>query len=513
MFRNIHRWLSVFAAFFILMFALSGIVLNHRHFFSQLSVNRGWLPGNYRYSNWNLSAIKGSESFGKDSVLVYGNIGIWLTDSEFSGFQSFNQGIKKGIDNRKTFHVFHSPAGNTYAATLSGLYFLEGSQWQSQHLPVEAKQVRAIEMHGDTLMVLTRSNLILGKDNPGSPGFQALNLPYPKGYKGQTSLFRALWVLHSGEIFGFVGKVIVDLMGLIMIFLTLTGIVWFIAPDLMKSMRRHLKARKRFGRINRFSRKWHNLVGVIMVMFLTINTIAGIFLRPPLLIAIASSEITNIRGTILDHVNPWFDKLRDIRYDPLGNCFLVSTSDGFFSVNPALNDSLQPVQGQPPISIMGINVFEPKDNGQFIVGSFSGIFTWDPSNGTSINKITGLPPATSEGLSSPFGGSPVSGYIQASNGQEFIFDYDAGVFSKEQGVKFPEMTDHIKKAAPLPLWNLALEIHTGRIYSSIFGGFYILFIPLMGLMVLTILVSGLVLWIKDFRRKKRIKDHCKTSMK
>ncbi|MDX9942134.1 MAG: PepSY domain-containing protein [Bacteroidales bacterium] len=508
MLKFIHRWFSVVAAFFILMFAISGIVLNHRHFFSPVSVDRNRLPGDYRFNNWNLAAIKGSTPLSTDSMLVYGNIGVWLTDSAFSGFEPFNDGFSKGIDNRKTFHVFHSPAGNTYAGTLSGLYYLEEQQWIPLALPVKEKQVRAIEMRGDSLLVLTRSSLILGADNPALPAFTEHRLPHPKGYAGRTSVFRALWVLHSGEIFGFAGKIIVDFMGLVMIFLTLTGIIWFIAPDVMKSLKTRLKARKNFGRLNRFSRKWHNLIGITMVFFLAINTIAGSFLRPPLLIAIAKNDIANIKGTILDHVNPWYDKLRDIRYDGASDRFLLSSSDGFFAVSPALADSLEPIGNQPPVSVMGINVFEPQGEGQFIIGSFSGIFNWDPSHEIITDMITGLPPEAGKPLSSPFGSLPVAGYISTPNGKEFIFDYDAGVFSKSQGMQFPEMPESVKRETPFPLWNLALEVHTGRIYSTIFGKFYILFIPLAGIMVLSILLSGMVLWIRDYRRKKRIRKHC-----
>lgn len=509
MLKFIHRWFSVLAAFFILMFALSGIVLNHRHFFSPVSVNRQILPGNYRFANWNLAAMKGATPLDDHNILVYGNIGVWLTDPDFSDFHPLNQGFPKGIDNQKTFHVYRSQKGNTYAGTLSGLYYLRGRQWEPLPLTGKEKQVRAIEMRGDTLMVLTRSGLFLGHDNPPHPDFTLHQLPHPKGYAARTTLFRALWLLHSGEVFGFAGKIIVDFMGLVMIFLTLTGIIWFVAPDMMKTLRKSLKARKRFGKVNRFSRKWHNFIGISMVLFLVINTIAGTFLRPPLLIAIARSDMANIRGTILDHINPWHDKLRDIRYDARQDRFLISTSEGFFSASPDLSDSLLPVTNQPPVSIMGINVFEPQPDGKFVVGSFSGLFSWDPKSGIITDKITGLPPAMPYGLSSPFGSLPVAGYIQTPKGGEFIFDYDAGVLSNAPGLNFPEMPEHIKKDSPLPLWNLALEIHTGRIYSFIFGKFYILFIPLSGLMVLIILFSGIVLWIRDYRRKKRIREHCK----
>jgi uncharacterized iron-regulated membrane protein len=56
---------------------------------------------------------------------------------------------------------------------------------------------------------------------------------------------------------------------------------------------------------------------------------------------------------------------------------------------------------------------------------------------------------------------------------------------------------------PISLWNTALEIHTGRIFQSILGDFYILIVPLTGLSLLFILISGFVVWFKLFRKNSK----------
>ena len=84
------------------------------------------------------------------------------------------------------------------------------------------------------------------------------------------------------------------------------------------------------------------------------------------------------------------------------------------------------------------------------------------------------------------------------DGREFVFDYNLGVGNMTDGTHFTIMPELIQKA-PMSLWNLCLEIHTGRIYQYIFGQFYILFIPLAGLSILWILLTGLILYLK--RRK------------
>ena len=64
LFRRFHKWPGVVFTLLILLFAVSGIFLNHRQAFSSIDVSRKWLPGVYRYQNWNMTAIKGGQLIG-----------------------------------------------------------------------------------------------------------------------------------------------------------------------------------------------------------------------------------------------------------------------------------------------------------------------------------------------------------------------------------------------------------------------------------------------------------------
>jgi hypothetical protein len=142
--RFLHRWMGVVVALFVIMFAISGIILNHRSFFAPIDLNRKYLPPTYRYYNWNLASVKSATSVGPDSVLVYGNIGIWITDSSFKSFEPFHQGLPKGADNRKTSPILKTPNESILAGTMSGLYVWQQSQWNSIELPVKEKRITAI---------------------------------------------------------------------------------------------------------------------------------------------------------------------------------------------------------------------------------------------------------------------------------------------------------------------------------------------------------------------------------
>lgn len=504
----LHRWLGVIVAFFILFFALSGIVLNHRSFFSGIDVNRNLLPGKYRFGNWNLAAVRSATPIGTDSLLVYGNIGIWLTDSTLSRFEPISNGLKRGIDNRKTMSVVQMPSGRVYAGTLSGVYELDGNHWKEIRIPGKEKRVADMITIGDSLLVLTRSHLLIAKDRPDELFFEKIQPPYPEGFASEISLFKALWTIHSGEIFGLPGKLIVDAVGLVMIFLSLSGIVWFLAPDVIRKLKTRKKLKKSIARLNRFSRKWHNHIGIWAVTILIITTLTGMFLRPPLLIAIIRSKIPALKYTALYNPNPWHDKLRGIQYDRFNNSFIFSTSDGFYHAYPSLVDSLRHFRAQPPVSVMGINVFEQPRDGLFIVGSFSGIYRWVPAMNYVQDMITGLEVQPRRSGPPAFGSIAVAGYISTNPGKEFIFDYDAGVFSRNPGQSFPEMPAQVKKKSPLPLWNTALEIHTGRIYYVIFGKYQPWFIPVMGLLILIVLITGLIRWFREHDRKRRVRKDC-----
>lgn len=75
-FLKVHKWLGLPLAFFLIVFSLSGIFLNHRQGIAKLDIPRSVLPDSYKYENWNNSAVKGTFKLGPDSILLYGGSGV-----------------------------------------------------------------------------------------------------------------------------------------------------------------------------------------------------------------------------------------------------------------------------------------------------------------------------------------------------------------------------------------------------------------------------------------------------
>ena len=102
--KKLHKWPAIVIGFIAILFAASGIMMNHRSFFSGVDIPRNLLPHNYTWQNWNMAAVRGSIPY-EDGSLIFGNIGIWKCDSDFQQFSDFNQGFPKGIDHRKIYAV------------------------------------------------------------------------------------------------------------------------------------------------------------------------------------------------------------------------------------------------------------------------------------------------------------------------------------------------------------------------------------------------------------------------
>ncbi|MEI7660724.1 MAG: PepSY domain-containing protein [Bacteroidota bacterium] len=491
--RKYHKWFSLAATVFILFFAVSGIILNHREKLSGVDISRKLLPPVYRYNNWNLAAVKGSVKTGGDSILVYGNIGVWLTDSKYGKFHDFNGGFPAGIDNRKINTLSWSPVSGLYAGTLFGLFRFHDHLWRPVGLPVKRPRVVKILQVGDSLLVMTRSNLYISTGAEGYLRFHEIPVPKGEDSDGKVGLFRTLWVIHSGEIYGFTGKLIVDAVGIIFIVLCITGLIYFLAPYRLKKLKDDAR-RKKLKRFNGASLKWHNFIGSWAILILLLNTGTGVFLRPPLLIPIAGSRVGKISFTELDNPNPWFDRFRDLVYDKELKRYLVATSEGVYYSGNRFGSDLIPFAVQPPVSVMGINIFEKIAPGRYLVGSFTGIFEWEPGTGRIIDCITRTDYTDAGQGGPPFGNVTAAGYIRCNDSTSLLFDYAHGVMPLEGKNPLPILPPSIAEASPISLWNTSLEIHTGRIFEPVLGPFYILVVPLAGLSTLFILITGFFAW-------------------
>jgi hypothetical protein len=274
-FKKAHKWVGIVLALLIIIFSLSGVILNHRSVFSSVDISRHILPKEYRYKNWNNAAVRATIKLGNNNFLTYGNIGIWQTDSTFSKFTDFNAGFPAGVDNRKIFKVLSTNKA-LLAGTLFGLYKFNSNakHWIKVGLPVHEENVVDMLQKGDSTFVLTRSNLLVSTN---LKVFNVIHLPQPEHYDNKVGLFKTLWVIHSGEIYGAVGKLLVDLMALIFILLSVGGVILFFSKKGLKKSKTDKTKRDILKRTHKWNLKWHNRIGWMTGIFFFLQHLQACF--------------------------------------------------------------------------------------------------------------------------------------------------------------------------------------------------------------------------------------------
>lgn len=540
--KKYHRWLGLVLSVFMLVFCVSGIILNHREVFSGCEVSRKWLPASYYIKNFNNGVVKGTvvkksaahslSSENCDSVLVYGCAGVFLTDSRLSTWQDFNAGLPESIDERNVRHVVKAKDGSLWCAALRDVYrYDENShRWKKVELPGNEERIMDVALAKDSLTVvaLTRSRVFtivpfvqygeivkIGKSSSETYRVESKIIPAPKKNEPKTTLFKLVWHLHSGEFFGLPGKLVVDAIALVLIVLSITGILLFILPyGIRRAKKLAAKARmKRLGKQFAWNMKWHNKIGYVTIVLTLWIAITGMCLRPPLMVPLVLSKLPQAVG---EDGNVWQDKLRAIRWDAVQGDWLVSTSEGFLRVDEDFSQApkMLPDDECPKLSPMGVTVWESDGKGGWIVGSFRGIYRWNPVN-HSLNQIldyfTGK--LSEETSMIPISDNLVCGYSEDFlGGKPLVFDFAKGVEdAKGQAVALcndepkksrneESMSDLICETAPMSLWNVALELHVGRCYSPFLGPLSDLFVFLSGLLITLVLLSGYI--ISHRRRKK-----------
>lgn len=540
--KKYHRWLGLVLSVFMLVFCVSGIILNHREVFSGCEVSRKWLPASYYIKNFNNGVVKGTvvkksaahslSSENCDSVLAYGCAGVFLTDSRLSTWQDFNAGLPESIDERNVRHVVKAKDGSLWCAALRDVYrYDENShRWKKVELPDNEERIMDVALAKDsmTVVALTRSRVFtivpfvqygeivkIGKSSSETYRVESKIIPAPKKYEPKTTLFKLVWHLHSGEFFGLPGKLVVDAIALVLIVLAITGILLFILPyGIRRAKKLAAKARmKRLGKQFAWNMKWHNKIGYVTIVLTLWIAITGMCLRPPLMVPLVLSKLPQAVG---EDGNVWQDKLRAIRWDAVQGDWLVSTSEGFLRVDEDFSQApkMLPDDECPKLSPMGVTVWESDGKGGWIVGSFRGIYRWNPVN-HSLNQIldyfTGKP--SEETSMIPISDNLVCGYSEDFlGGKPLVFDFAKGVEdAKGQAVALcndepktsrneESMSDLICETAPMSLWNVALELHVGRCYSPFLGPLSDLFVFLSGLLITLVLLSGYI--ISHRRRKK-----------
>ena len=452
--RTWHLWLGLPCCLILFLYAVSGLVLQHDDAFSGLGVSRGILPDSYRLEHWNNGLMRGTVRVGED-VYAYGAAGVYRTTPEMKDYSPAMDGLPKEADVRD---LAAAADGRLFCTTAESAYTLAPGEkvWAAIKMPKKMKPSSLCLKDGDVYLV-GRSGL--ARVQAPYATAEKLDTPPPADAPQGGSMLGLVKDLHHGKLFGTVGIVVVDIIALVFVVLCISGSLYWLLRMLFPRLGASL--RPLGGRSLKLNLSTHRFLGRWTLWGLVLVTVTGWFLMKPLRSAIS---FTLPAG----EAPSWLGKAPAVRYDAATHDFLVAGGAGLYSLTAP---SAAPVRmaDAPKVSGKGVPVMLQLADGSWIIGSSEGLFKWNRSN-HSVEALAD---------------SPVGGYTVECGG--------VPVFSRG-GAPALSMPPALAEQ-PLPVKQLAKDLHTGKILLGPASGPYVF---VTGLVSLVCLLTG---WFIIRRRR------------
>ena len=510
-----HKYIGLMIIFPLIWMSISGILINHKELISDYTVPNWLTPSIYNIKNFNRSAI--IDFVNIDNIDIFaGKKGIFLIDNNKIDF--FSNGLNSSVINRKIWDLHYLKNSKTlFAATEGGLYYIKldrvitkenllKKEWKNIKLDNINKPIKKIVETDDKLFIFTDSDFFRSNKD-----LNFKKVTPKRDEDNHVTMIELFFHLHDGSIWGTVGKVIFDISGFLIIFLSISAFyIWFIPARLKKKQRKIKKRDKKISdgtklklnkkrKLYRFFKKHHNRVGIHSFFTVIIISFTAIFMRPPLIVAITDVTLPDYIYPATRSKNSWNKRIENALYDKKRGKLLVQCSDGIWSSNSNLKE-LFTKENYLPYFIMGASYFEEK-NGDYIVGSFSGLYRFSPDN-NKIYNIISKKEVDSVSRTRPKKGQMITAYFNY-NDKQYIATHIAGLLDTDGKMVTPFEQPKIMNEIEFPLWNWMFELHNGRIFKGIIGKWYIIFVPLLSIFFFLMLLSGIYDYIHIFKIKKR----------
>lgn len=510
----LHRYLGLLLFLYLIVVGITGILLNHPTLLSGFSVPRWMVPPSYRIVDWNRGSLKTVVYSEQDSSLGFlaGTEGVWKTTDGGVRFEPMDVGYPSARAKRRTNHLHLMEDGDRsllLAGTHDGLFgcSLTDETWRHVPLGRDAEEIRKILEIEDRIVVFSQSNAYQSPaaETIGDLSFQRVHLQRTKGPATSDtdgiSLVRLMFALHGGEIWGLPGRLLIDLVGVVLIFLSASGVYMWYFPRARRWFPRKAGNLPMSETTKRKAYLWmtryHLDLGALVTVFLMLIAGTALFMPPsPLVLFVVRTTVPREYWPGPLPENPWHEAIGNAAYDAVGGEILIEAKKAIWRGPADFSGPFVKDTARHPISAMGTHVMEVTDDGGLLVGSFSGLFECRPDGKTVIDLSTGKP--RKRGRSGPpLGRWMAVGYLETPAGERFVATHKQGILGidgAETKGRF-EMPEAMVRGYRMPLRKFLFEVHNGRIFRDWLGGSYFLISVVGALSLLLIAFTGLYDWV------------------
>ncbi len=491
---KLHKVLSLIFIPIFLFIALSGMGLNHPDIIKNISLSISSLPENYHFKQWNRGVIQTLVKDEKGGIYAAGKNGLGYF---FDGsYQQIDNPLAINTWQNFIYSLYYDKASKQlFIGSRDGLYRYQvvTQQWHYYSQTSEQRIVSIVKnKQSNTIIAIANHHIFTVETAVSSKvANKVKERAITLAKSSQTiPLFRFIFALHSGELLGMVGILLMDLVALSLIYFCLSGLYYWLFP---KAVGKNLLSKKqqiKGGRVFRWLAKHHNSWGLVLAPLLIISAATATVMRPPglLLIVSGNSPIDVYSSHATENIPYKITKAAFIE-----NKLVLLTDDGVFSGDFSGNSNtakFEQINFSVPVHGMGATIFQQQSDGNILVGSFSGLFVWQEKH-DSYRAVT-LPEDTKGIL-------PVAAY-QSESGL-VVFDFFKGKLFDQSSV-FSAMPNSINSDAKMALWNFFFELHNLRIFQDYIGPFYLLLLLAVALSLLTITITGILQYLRKGKRQK-----------
>jgi hypothetical protein len=484
----LHKYVGLALLLVFLFMGGTGILINHPSLLSPWSVPASWLGESYQYVNWNRFSFRDSVLADDGGMYIAGKMGVWYSPGKDLAFKEMNRGLPNSFylrDINTLLAVEFKGENRMFAGGRSGLFYLD--QNADSWLPVKGVadvEIVDLLLTEGQIMAFGPHGCYVAAVSEEAPVFAQSAVQIES--KGQwVPGYRILFELHSGKLFGLPGRLLVDAVALLLIFLCFSALyIWFVPWR-----KRRFKSPRKKNRWLSTLYSYHLSIGIWITLPLFLIAGSGAFIRPPLILF---SSIIPIPLATLAGKTP--EILRAAMSDD--GDLVLATRDGWYKGSLTFIPPLQAVTPPVPVFGMGTTVLESLSDNQLLVGSFSGLYKWNVGDGTGVDLDGNIAP-TKAGL------MPGKVMAAAAIVRDGVF---TGYADYKRGLRKLDNTPILNRPFPVEqlenrtsLYHFLFELHNGRFLRDTIGVWYILYVPLVGMALMLVVVTGTFDWLK---RKK-----------
>jgi hypothetical protein len=466
----------------MLYMSCSGILLNHPRLIAGLNAPAFLLPPDMRINTWGRGAAQCFAKINDSLLVVGGKAGVFVVKGQSNTVERRIRGLPRSVSRGEVTALVHDGA-RLFAATPSGVYVSTDTAATWRPTDIRQSIVTMVRRGGSILAFAPDSVYALAAGKWSGHGLREHT-----AHASSSGLVHLVFSLHSGAVLGLPGRLLIDIAGLALFVLSLSGLVLFALPRLRGPVKKTLARTAK--PILRYHLKHYKQLGLLLAVPMLLLPLTGFFMRPPFVMLLAPKT----RPAAKSASEASFGGVSAAAFDSVRGRILLADKNTLYRLDTSLSGMPRVISPKLPVHPMGITGIAVEQSGSILVGSFSGLIRYSPADSSVTSFADGAPVKPG-----PYPRHKKLWQVRslgACGDSLVVVDFRTGPFYRDNTPVLGPMPASVGRLSPFSLWNFLFELHNGRILRSWFPNGYMLHNPIAALLCMIALVTGFLIVLR-----------------